>query len=301
MLMRCASGSPLATYAAPISPPAPSLFSTITAWPRIACSFSATMRAVVSDALPGVTPETRRMVLLGNAWAKAIAGARASVAISAHRLSAFMVSSPFRPSDPGQPKLPGEPVGRPAAVTVRTIVGVVTAVLDDQEFHRAGDGPGQPLGVRRRHQPVLPPGYDENGTGNSSSSVSHRQRRRVLQGLGLARAVAAHAESLPGQTRQRGPDLLPLEWAGERDAGADALLISGRARRVVAAAAHAPHGDLRRIAVGAPFDPIAERTRGAFVVAADGNVVLRLALPRPVDREDRDPPGDARLFEAWRA
>ena len=58
-------------------PPAPSRFSTITGWPRLACSFSETMRAIVSDALPGVTPETRRTVFQGNVWACAVAASRA--------------------------------------------------------------------------------------------------------------------------------------------------------------------------------------------------------------------------------
>src|SRR5512134_885611 len=67
--MRCPSGSAVATYLAAIAPPAPSRFSTITGWPRLTDSFSASKRAMVSDALPGETPETRRMVLLGNPWA----------------------------------------------------------------------------------------------------------------------------------------------------------------------------------------------------------------------------------------
>jgi hypothetical protein len=41
------------------------LFSTITGWPMLACIFSAMMRAVVSEALPGVTPETRWMARVG--------------------------------------------------------------------------------------------------------------------------------------------------------------------------------------------------------------------------------------------
>ena len=56
IMMRWPSGSDCATYFAPTRPPAPSLFSTITVCPHFCCSFSARMRAIVSDALPGVTP-----------------------------------------------------------------------------------------------------------------------------------------------------------------------------------------------------------------------------------------------------
>src|SRR4051812_43389099 len=63
--MRCPSGSELATYFAATTPPAPSRFSTITGTPRLADILSATTRAMVSEAAPGVTPETRRMVFDG--------------------------------------------------------------------------------------------------------------------------------------------------------------------------------------------------------------------------------------------
>src|SRR5260221_7919151 len=139
MLIACPSGSACATYAAPISPPTPSLFSTITAWPRPACNFSATMRAVVSDALPGVTPETRRMVLLGKPCATAMPETSmvATNKLQRLRFDVVMVSSPVRPSDPGQAQLPGKPVGRPASIAIRAVVGIVPAVLDDEQLHRA--------------------------------------------------------------------------------------------------------------------------------------------------------------------
>src|SRR6266446_7192708 len=122
-----------------MSPPTPSLFSTITAWPRLACNFSATIRAVVSDALPGVTPETRRMVLLGKPCATAIPETSMAAASKIQRLrfDVVMVSSPVRPSYPGQAQLPGKPVGRPASIAIGAIVGIVPAVLDDEQLHRA--------------------------------------------------------------------------------------------------------------------------------------------------------------------
>src|SRR5882762_4975570 len=279
-----------------MSPPTPSLFSTITAWPRLACSFSATMRAVVSDALPGVTPDTRCRVLLGKVCAAAIPETSIAAASKVQRLRFDMVIlSSVRPSDPGQPQLAGKPVGCPASIAIGAIVGIVPAVLDDEQLYRTGDALCQPLRVRSRHEPVLAPGHYEDRTGDFRSSLVHRQGRGVAQCFSLGRAVAAHAERLARQHRQRAPDFLPFERPGERDAGADAPLVGGRARRIVAAEAHAPHGDLRRVEIGAFFDPVAHRARGALVVAADRDLVLRLALPGPVDREDRDTSREKRL------
>src|SRR5712692_343188 len=220
------------------------------------------MRAVVSEALPGVTPETRWMVLLGKVWAAAIPETSIAAASKVHRLRFVMVIlSSVRPSNPGQPELPCKPVGRPASIAIGTIVGIVPAVLDDQQLYRTGDALRQPLRMRSRHEPVLAPGHDEDRTGDFTGGVFHRQRRGVAQRIGFGRAVAAHAERLARQHRQRGPDFLPFERPGERDTGADALFAGGRARRVITAEAHAPHGDLRRVEIGALFDPVAHRAR----------------------------------------
>src|SRR5258708_7848156 len=270
---------------------------TITAWPKLACSFSATMRAVVSEALPGVTPDTRRMVLLGKLCAAAVPETSMAAAskIQRSRFNVVMVSSPVRPSDPGQAQLPGKPVGRPASIAIGAVVGIVPAVLDDQQPYGACDAPPPPLGVRSRHQTVLAPGHDEDRAGDLRGSLLHRQRGGVLQRVGLAYAMAAHAERLAREHRQSAPDLLPFERPGERDAGFDAFFVRGRARRVLTAEAQAPHAPLPRVEIGAFLDPVAHRARAALVVAADRDLVLRLALPRPVDREDRDTSREKRL------
>ena len=114
--------------------------------------------------------------------------------------------------------------------------------------------------------------------------------------LRLGRRMAAHAEGLARELRQAVPDLVPFERAGERDAGPDALLVRRGARRVVAAEAHAPDGDALRVEVVALLDPVAHRLRRALVVAADRDVVLGLALPRPVDGERRDAAREERLL-----
>src|SRR5262245_8288374 len=57
----------------PIVPPAPGRFSTITGWPSCAVSFSATVRAMMSVALPGVKGTVTRIGLAGQGCAHAAA------------------------------------------------------------------------------------------------------------------------------------------------------------------------------------------------------------------------------------
>src|SRR5882672_5186197 len=150
--------------------------------------------------------------------------------------------------------------------------------------------------MRSGHQPVLPSGDDEYGTGDFRGGVLHRERRGVLQRVGFARTMAAHAEGFAREHRQRRPDLLPLERTRNADAGPDALLVGRGAWRVVAAQAHTPHGDFRGVEVGTGLDPVAGGARRALVVAADRDLVLGFALPRAVDREDRDAAREERLL-----
>src|SRR5262245_39831737 len=125
-----------ATHFAPTSPPAPSRFSTITGWPSVVESFSARIRAIVSEALPGVTPETKRTVLLGNDCALA---AVATAALISNAATRFMTSPRESFSDFRQPELCGEPVGAAASIPVGAIVRIMAAVLHHEELDRAGD------------------------------------------------------------------------------------------------------------------------------------------------------------------
>src|SRR5712691_10304070 len=151
------SGSAAATYLAPTSPPAPRRFSTITGWPSVPCSFSARMRAIVSEALPGVTPETKRTVLLGKVCAFAAENANASS--NAKTLIGLLLIF-------WQTEALRQPVGRAAAVAVRTVVGVMAAVFDHQQLDRPGHRFREHLGVRCRHQSVLASGDDEDRAGD---------------------------------------------------------------------------------------------------------------------------------------
>src|SRR6267142_1153049 len=166
MLMRSPSGSALATYFAATTPPAPRRFSTITGWPRVTVIFSARMRAIVSEALPGVTPETRRMVLLGKVCAFTAENANANS--NARTLTGILL-------DFWQAEALRQPVGGAAAVAVRTVVGVVAAVLDHQQLHRPGHRFREPLGVRRGTQPILEPGNHADRAGDLLCRVFQSQ------------------------------------------------------------------------------------------------------------------------------
>src|SRR2546430_16817362 len=155
--MRWPSGSARATYCAATAPPGPRRFSTITGTPRLADIFSATTRAIVSEALPGVTPETRRTVLLGKVCALTAENANANS--NARTLIGIILNF-------WQPEALRQPVGGAAAVAVRTVVRVVAAVLDHQQLDRPGHRFRQHLRVRRRHQPVLAPGHGEDRAGD---------------------------------------------------------------------------------------------------------------------------------------
>src|SRR5882762_5380275 len=278
MLMRWPSGSALATYFAATTPPAPRRFSTITGTPRLADIFSATTRAIVSEALPGVTPETRRTVLPGKVCAFTAENATANS--NAKALTGILL-------DFWQPETLRQPVGGAAAVAVRTVVGVVAAVLDHQQLDRPGHRFREHLGVRRGHQAVLASGDDEDRAGDVLRRILQGQFCGIFLGFIFIRGMAARPERLARELRQAVPDLRPIERTRERDAGLEALLVGRGARRVVAAQAHAPDCNLFRIEIPALLDPIDHRARGALVVAADRDLVLRFALPRAVDRQHR--------------
>src|SRR5881396_1007525 len=279
MLMRWPSGSALATYFAATTPPAPRRFSTITGWPRATVIFSARMRAIVSEALPGVTPETRRTVLLGKVCALAAENANANS--NAKSLTGILL-------DFWQPEALRQPVGRAAAVAVRTVIRVVAAVLDHQQLDRPGHRFREHLGVRRRHQPVLASGDDEDRAGDLLCRVLQRQFCGISSCFIFVCGMAAHAECASRELWQPVPDLRPVERTRERDAGPEPLLVGRGTRRVVAAEAHAPDRDSFSIEIIALFYPIHDCARRALVVAADRDLVLGFALPRAVDRQHRD-------------
>src|SRR5256886_7004098 len=118
------------------------------------------------------------MVLLGKVWAAATPDASDAAAIAIQQTRFNMVFSSVRQSDPGQLQLPGKPVGRPAPIAIRTVVGIVPAVLDDQQLHRPRDTFRQALRVRGGHEPVLATGDDEDRAGDRKSTrlnSSHSQ------------------------------------------------------------------------------------------------------------------------------
>src|SRR6267143_4508403 len=216
MLMRWPSGSAAATYLAPTSPPAPRRFSTITGTPRVTVIFSARMRAIVSEALPGVTPETRRTVLLGKVCALMAENANANS--NAKSLTGILL-------DFWQPEALRQPVGGAAAVAVRTVVGVVAAVLDHQQLDWPGHRFREHLGVRRGHQPVLASGDDEDRAGDVLCRVLQRQFCGISFCFIFICGMAAQTECASGELWQPIPDLRPIKRTRERDAGLEPLLV----------------------------------------------------------------------------
>src|SRR5947207_12532074 len=178
-MMMWPSGSVPATYFAPTRPPAPSLFSTITVCPHFCCSLSARMRAIVSEALPGVTPDTKVTRFVGNCCAWAARESASASAASANLISILLLF--------WQSELRREPVRRAAAVTIGTVVGIVPAVLDDHQFDRPRDAACQALGLGGRHQPILPAGDNEDRAFDLARRIHHRERARLLAGFRFIR------------------------------------------------------------------------------------------------------------------
>jgi len=105
-----------------------------------------------------------------------------------------------------------------------------------------------------------------------------RQRHHILARLLLRLAMAARAERFARQFRQIVPIGAPVERAAERDTGLDAFVESGGARRVVAAEADTPHAEARAVEIAPRADVIEHGLHGHLVVAANREIVLRLAL-----------------------
>src|SRR5258706_5202301 len=167
-MIRKPSGCESATYLAPTRPPAPRRFSTITGWPHLPCSFSARMRAIVSEALPGVTPETKRTVFVGKLCAPANPEKR-TASTRAQRFIGILLLC-FR-----QPELRRQPVRSLAAVAVGPVVRIVPAIFHHQELDRPGNALRQPLRVQRRHQAVLAAGDHEDRAGDPRLGLDHRK------------------------------------------------------------------------------------------------------------------------------
>src|SRR5215467_11996862 len=99
--------------------------------------------------------------------------------------------------------------------------------------------------------------------------------------------MAPHPESLARQFRQSVPGRAPTERPTERDARVDAFVEGCGARRVVATQTDPPHADAPGVEVAPCFDEVDDCLHWHFVIAANGEVVLRFALTRPFENERR--------------
>src|SRR6266446_2225873 len=140
-----------------------------------------------------------------------------------------------------------------------------------------------------RSEAVLGAGDDIDRAADVLRALREREAQRDLAGFLEVRALRAHAESLDVHLRAAGEIGRALERPRERDAGLDAFLERCGARRVVAAERYAPDAGARVVDVGARLEEIEHRFRGLLVFRTEREVVLGLALARPVERQGRKP------------
>src|SRR5438309_8553365 len=175
------------------------------------------MRAIVSEAAPGVTPEMKRTVLLGKVCAFT---AENTITNSNARTLIGIILNFW------QPEALRQPVGGAAAVAVRTVVRVVAAVLDHQQLDRPGHRFREHLGVRRRHQPVLASGDDEDRAGDLLCRVLQRQFCGISSCFIFICGMAAQAERAWAGLWRPGSDLPPGARTREPHAALEPCLVS---------------------------------------------------------------------------
>src|SRR4029077_19969175 len=123
--------------------------------------------------------------------------------------------------------------------------------LDRFQAARAFPLVRQPLAVLGRHDAVELAVHDVDRAGDLVGDALERERRSLPPRLVERGALAAYAEGLAGKVRHAREGLAKVVGAAEREAGLDALVEGGGARRVVAAEADAGDAEARRIEVAA--------------------------------------------------
>src|SRR5215475_9183564 len=101
-------------------------------------------------------------------------------------------------------------------------------------------------------------------------------------------AMTAHTEGFARELRQAVPVAFPVIGPAEREAGLDAFLERRGTRRVIAAQTHAPQSDARSVEIGTRHHVVDDSFHRDLVVAANAEIVLAFALPRPVEDESRN-------------
>src|SRR5258706_2611047 len=195
-----------------------------------------------------------------------------------------MINIPPKTLDLRQSEVRGHRVGGAQPVAVGPVVGDVIAVFDDQELHRPGDLGGDPLRILPRDQAILLAGDEEERAFDLLRRVLQREGARVLARFVHRAQVASHAEGLARELRQGVENRAPVVRTRETNARTNALLVSGGARRVIAADADTTEADARCIEIAAAGGPIDDRCRRDFVVAANRKAVFGFALTRTVDQ-----------------
>src|SRR5690349_769469 len=162
------------------------------------------------------------------------------------------------------------------------------AVLDHHERGLSLGFAREPFRVFCRNDAIQATVHNEKRTCDVLRDTLKGQRICVFSRLVLGLAMAAYAESLAGEVRKAIPGLSPVERAAEGNAGLDALVECSGARGIITSEADAPHTHPLCIKVVALLDEIDHGSHRHFVVAADGEIVLSLALSGAFEHERRN-------------
>src|SRR5260221_5354937 len=196
-----------------------------------------------------------------------------------------MTNIPPETLDLRQSELRGHPIGAAQPIAVGPVVGEVIAVRDDEQLDRYLDLRGDPLRILPRDQAVLLAGDEEERAFDLLRRVLQREGARMRARFVHRAQVASHAEGFARELRQGVENRAPIVRTRETNARTNALLVGHAACAVIAAEADTPKADARCIEIAAAGDPIDDRCRRDFVVAANRKAVFGFALTRTVDQQ----------------
>ena len=190
----------------------------------------------------------------------------------------------------------GDPVRGLVPVEGREVRAAVVPLVEQQQLRGPGRLGHQPLRVLPGDETVAPPGHDKQRAADRGGAAGQGERRRHGPRGIFARRCRTHPERRPGQPGQLVPARAEVVGPGERDAHAHPLVAARDPRRVVTAQADTPDADPARVERGFRAQAVEDRGPRHLPVAADGQVVLGLALTGPVDAERGEPALEEQLF-----
>src|SRR5262249_52490307 len=151
-------------------------------------------------------------------------------------------------------------------------------------FSAASDLACQPRRVLPGEDAVAFPGHNQDRRADARAAVGHGELRGPLPGLVSRLRLGPDGEGGAAQIGQPIPDLTEAIDGAERYGRPPSPVAAGDAGGVVAAEAHAPDTDPGLVDAGQAGDRVNDGSAWYLPVRPDRQVVLGLALPRPVDR-----------------